>query len=323
MGAMCTVLLGGCAKPTAAIAPSDPPPPPLAQPLPPRSPTPASPQPIASITTTAANLCEPDVAPLLRTAGDLTAHAPASPRESPEFRGRLRTHTEGGLTLGSARTWVGPVVPGYVPLMIDTAELFLLERDGETYVALYRDPYGAGSCELSTPANCRFVVRGFQDCEPTYTLELAAFMSRPTHLEIQDLRVMDGVVYFNEACQSYAKDAGGRCSALVAVDARSGTLRWRTRNLVSNNRFLLVGAYIIAGYGFTDERDALHLVRRTDGAVVHRTKLPTAHEDLVIGDDGVLEVALATSGSRRFVLRGFDTRKPTLVPAQAAQAQSD
>lgn len=257
------------------------------------------------------------MAPLERRAGDLVVHAPPDAAKDPSFRGRLRAHTEGALSRGETRTWVGPSVPGFIPLVLDTAELFLLERDGEVDVALYRDPYGASSCNLDSPNNCRFVVRGFRECQPIYTLELRDYLSRKDHLEVQDLRVVDGIAYFNEACQSYSRSAGGKCSALLAVDTTSGKLLWRTKPRVSNNRFLVLDRYIISGYGFTAEPDALFVIRRSDGQVMHRAKLPTAHEDLVLeGNDRL--TARFYDGAAQFELRGFDGDSPTLVPTGAS-----
>jgi hypothetical protein len=55
------------------------------------------------------------------------------------------------------------------------------------------------------------VVKRFRKCKEIYSIELKGLMSLPKHLEVQDLRVVAGVLYFNQACQSYAKEAGGKC----------------------------------------------------------------------------------------------------------------
>ena len=44
--------------------------------------------------------------------------------------------------------WTGPAVPQFVPLYRREAELFLLDRIGDVFVASYRDPYDAGSCTV-------------------------------------------------------------------------------------------------------------------------------------------------------------------------------
>lgn len=45
-------------------------------------------------------------------------------------------------TLGATalRTWVGPPVPTFVPLVHGTLELFLLDPTPAGYFAFYRDP---------------------------------------------------------------------------------------------------------------------------------------------------------------------------------------
>ena len=53
-----------------------------------------------------------------------------------------------------------------------------------------------------------------------------------------------------------------------------GRVLWRTENLVSNSRFVVHGDYVVTGYGLASEPDRLFVVRRHDGAVVSRTRLP-------------------------------------------------
>lgn len=265
--------------------------------------------------------CEPYADLTERRERDLTV--PVEPRPiDPDFFGRMRHHASGTLTLGSPRVWFGPRVPRFVPLYEGSSELHLLEVDGSSdraeYVAVYRDPYGAGSCDVSGKANCRVVIVGYEHCgKRKWIRELREVMSRPTHLEVQDVRVAGGVVYFNEACQSYSREAGGQCSALVALDPVSGQTLWRTKPLVSNNRLLVVGDYVVAAYLFTAEPDDVSLVRRRDGAVTSKARLANAHEDLVV-EGGDLLVVRTYPGDRfeRFKLSGLDGDAAKLTPAR-------
>src|SRR5262249_14090676 len=150
------------------------------------------------------------------------------------------------------REWGGPEVPVFVPLASGSLELFVLDRGTED-VALYRDPYDAGSCSLSGDANCDYEVKVFRCGELAASVALGPLLSRKDELEVQDIRYADGVLYFNEACQSYSRLAGGRCSSMVAVDVQSGQVLWRSEPLRSNNVFLVVGDYLVTGYGFTGE----------------------------------------------------------------------
>ena len=243
------VILGGCgpsAPPT--TAPTSPLATPIAEAPPPdqhtSDPVPSTRAP--SDTPAEPEKCNPYVAPLERRAGALTVHAPPDP-DRRSFPGRMRNHIDGALTKDSPRLWVGPQVPGFMPLVDGTKELFLLENEGDVFVGLYRDPYGASSCDLSTPRNCDYSVQAFDACgDALWAFELASLMSRADHLEVGDMRYVDGIVYFNEACQSYAKEAKGKCSALVAFDPASAEVKWRTKNLVSRGPFLVLDQYIVS-----------------------------------------------------------------------------
>lgn len=221
----------------------------------------------------------PFPAPAVRTAGGLTVRSPARPTAPPPAL-RLRTHVS-----PRDHEWFGPEVPGFVPLESHGRLLDLLDGVEGVYVALYREPFetcgvGAGN------RNCGAEVRVF-DCfgrELTSVL-LTQLMSRPDRLEVQDVRWREGVLYFNEACQSYAREAGGRCSSLVAVDPFAKRVLWRTPSLVSNNWFTVMGDYVVAAYGFTGEPASIRLVRRSDGAVVDRQPLEGTNFEMTTNGD--------------------------------------
>jgi len=291
--------------PPLAVAAPDPPP---AEPSPPVEPPPAAPMPL-----TVAGNCAYAPPPPTRTAGDLRV---ASPPRAPTrtIPTRMRTHVEGPLTRGSEHIWVGRDVPPFVLLQGGTRELFLLDQAPDGFVGLYRDSYGASSCSLSGAVNCSFGAALFECSGKTRWLFLLdPFLSRKDHLEVQDLRYADGVLYFNEACQSYSREAQGQCSSLVAVEPLTKTLLWRTRPLVSNATFLVAGRYLITGYGFTAEPDALFIVRRSDGKVISTTRIPSAHSDLALAPDGVLTVSTYSDPALRFRAEGFDGERPRLV----------
>lgn len=258
--------------------------------------------------------CKPFNGAAERREGNLLVRTPPSkPRRA--FLGRLRSHVTGALSKGSPREWVGPPVPAFIPLYEGSAELHLLERSGDDFVAIYRDPYGAGSCMLSSSLNCDFFAVAYDPCgKQRWSRRLNQVMSRTEHLEVQDLRVADGIIYFNEACQSYARDAQGKCSSLLAYDPVADKRLWRTRPLVSNNRFLVLDDLLVTGYGFTDEPDYLFLVRRSDGKVLFRKYLRTAHRDIRMQADNVLVIKLYSGPDLRLELRGRTTAHPRLVP---------
>ncbi|MEP7124403.1 MAG: hypothetical protein ABJE95_25975 [Byssovorax sp.] len=290
----------------ASVAPlivAAPEPPPAVAPLRPPQPPPL----------TVAGNCSYAPPPPTRIAGDLSVSSPPRPRTR-TIPTRMRTDVEGSLSHGSPRTWVGRDVPPFVLVEGGTRELTLLDQAPDGFVGLYRDPYGASSCNLSNPANCSFGVALFECVGKTrWLLLLDPFFSRKDHLEVQDVRYADGILYFNEACQSYSKEANGQCSSLVAIEPLTKTLLWRTQPLVSNATFLVAGRYLITGYGFTAEPDALFIVRRSDGKVMSRVSIPTAHHTLDLDGSGVLRVSMWSGPERQFRAEGFDGDHPRLV----------
>lgn len=197
------------------------------------------------------------------------------PDEDPDLR--LRSHSDGPLTVGSPRRWVGIDVPQFVPRELGTRDLLLLDAVPDGYLAVYREPYGAGACDLDAPRNCPVsVTLHGTDGQVRWTVDLGPVFSRPEHLEVQDVRWDQGTLYFNEACQSYSKGARGRCSSLVAFDPVAGAVRWRTGPLVSNHWIMVLGDVLVVGYGFTAEPDFLRVVRRSDGKVLSKLKLRSA-----------------------------------------------
>lgn len=264
-----------------------------------------------------ANTAQPLVVASTPHADDLT-----DPPIDPNPGGRLRTHTTGVLSGAGGRGWAGPSVPSYVPPAVGTLELFLLDQADGGDVALYRSPYNVDSCQLGTATNCTYEVRFYDGTgRMHWQLRLNDVMSRTDQLEVQDLRLSGGVLYFNEACQSYAKEAGGACSSLVAVDPQAKRVLWRTAPLVSNGRFQVRGRYLIAGYGFTAEPDQLALVDRATGRVVQTVPVSSAPEQYALTAKDRLAVQLYSGGTRHYRLDGFDGpagHLTSLDPAEAA-----
>lgn len=263
----------------------------------------------------------PSGPPPARSAGGLTVPTTPGKRRF-EFAGRLRTHTDGSLGAKSKRVWVGPPVPAFVPLSNGTLELFLLDPSPAGYFALYRDPYDASSCKLSAHENCAFEIAAF-DCagKTLFRVPLAGFLSKKQRLEVQDARYFAGVVYFNEACQSYSREAGGKCSSLIALDPFTKKVLWRTKALTSNNRIMVYEKYIVSGYGFTAEPDFLFVVRRSDGKVMQKVDLPSAHEDLIDGP-GSIVAQLERGRGLLFRRDGFDGATPKLVLEGMSEKQA-
>ena len=227
---------------------------------------------------------------------------------------RLRSHTSGSLAGADARTWVGPPVPPHIPTRVDTLELMIADDADSGILAFYREPYGLSSCQVGGGANCAYEARYYDDRgRLAWKLRLNDLFSLPAQLEVQDIRLAGGVLYFNEACQSYASGAHGRCSRLVAVDPIRQRVIWRTEPLVSNGRFRVRGCYIVAGYGFTAEADHVRLVDRATGRVLQTIAVSSSPEEITLRGPDRLDVQLYSGAVRRYRLDNFDAAPARLV----------
>jgi len=270
-----------------------------------------------------------------RTFGGLTVTDPPATRTE-STRGRLRLDIEGTLVTHDKRTWVGPTVPQHIPLGADRMELVRLIETPlpqtivapaidtpAGHLALYREMFGrAGTspgCALEDPhENCRQVARFYHaDGRLGFEVDFNALFPRPTHLVVHDLLLVGDTLIYNEACQTYAADAKGKCSNIVALDISKTkpTVKWRSAPKLSRGDLLIVGPYLIAGYGFTDERDKLHVLELATGKLRHSVNVRKAPEvlNLVASHEGLaLDAWLyGEDEARRFTISGFFGKDPT------------
>ena len=218
----------------------------------------------------------------------------AAAGESPRAYGLTGANKPNGVVY-RFRESVPAGTPTFVVRRRDGLDLKIADPVGGGWLAFYKGPLP----EMPANADYHAVLYGADGTE-RWSLDLNRFLSKSRDLEIQDVRLVEGELYFNEACQTYSAEAGGACSALVRVDPETGTEVWRSRDLVSNNIFLPHGPFIVAGYGFTNETDALHLISRSTGRVLDTLPLESAHSYLefkdgqlvVLTHDGALSVAI-------------------------------
>ena len=285
-------------------------------------------------------MCAPIAAvPGVRKEGALTVTSPAQERRPGGHR--LRTNTSlDGRVVDKNLVWHGPEVPAFVPLTVGTMTLDLLDRTATGYMALYRDhdldrPPMNPSCGLDAiedngkemfpgaKKNCASEVRLY-DCagQELAAIPLAPYLSRPDHLEVQDVHYEGGTLYFNEACQGYARNAGGRCSSLVALDPIAKKVLWRTPSLTSNNAFAIAGDYIVTAYGFTAEKCSIRIVRRKDGAIMDAKPLgSSADDDLTVRGDVVSVNLYNMLGRVEFRITGLEGAAPKLVAVASPSAR--
>ncbi|NBC18029.1 MAG: hypothetical protein GVY18_12030 [Bacteroidetes bacterium] len=250
-----------------------------------------------AIPDTAERMPEPPV-PARETARDTVASDAAPPEASgsldlinrenredlslPDFlTGRNK---QGGSTALRFRRYVPPDTPSYVARTREDVPLFLADETEAGWLAFYKGNCGG----LGEVCNYRAALYDPTGTE-RWTLDLNQFLTQDRFVEIQDIRLHDGALYFNEACATYADEADGQCSSLVRVDPEFEEVLWRTPPLTSNNIFIFADPYVVAGYGFTAEPDALYLVEQRTGRLAAEADLDSAHEYLEI-QDGMLYV---------------------------------
>lgn len=283
-----------------------------------------------------------------RQFGGLVVESPPRARTESAV-GRLPYDIEGSLVVGDGRVWVGPEVPGYVPLGIEAPasasrggkasagasgsqgsalELVRLRPDADGALALYREMYatmdGPGCPSLAREGklgwtNCLVRARYYTRAgDLRWELDVSGLYPREDHLQLVDLVKVGERVYYNEACATYSAEARGRCANLVAVDTSGAApaVLWRSKPLVSNAPIVPVGPagrWLVTGYGFTDERDFLVLVDAERGTVVQKVPVKKAPESIVLAADGTLEVLIyGAEVPQRFELVGLDGAKPKL-----------
>jgi hypothetical protein len=250
----------------------------------------------------------------LRRFDDLVVMTPSPTQDAPPGL-RLRT-----MVRPDDHLWIGPDLPAFVSPTQGTLHLALLDpTPSGGWVATYRE--GFDSCEQrGDHANCKAtVVMYSREGVERHRVALNGYLSRRDHLEVQDVRWVEGsdgkgTLLFNEACQSYSRDARGACSSLVALDLDGGTprVRWRTPALISNNWFQPQGDYVVAAYGFTGEPAFVSIVRQADGKVMSRQRLRgTNYEMRVVGDTLSIEM-YRNIGRADYAVAGFRGATPTL-----------
>lgn len=95
-----------------------------------------------------------------------------------------------------------------------------------------------------------------------------------TDAEVVWAQIVEDILYVSTMHHTYAKSSKGKNAFVSAIGAKDGELRWQSEPLVCNTEnFVIHGAYIICGYGFSDEKDFLYVISRADGKTVSKTPL--------------------------------------------------
>lgn len=165
-------------------------------------------------------------------------------------------------------------LPEWIPTQYGTQKLVGGQSSAQGTVLLFGPDY----------SGARYVVLLDASKTATHVFDFAAFTWAPkivpgeerfTDQTVHWAEVHEGVLYAATGHMTYAKSSGGTNSFLSAIDVGTGELLWQSAPLVCNAaNFLVMGAHIVCGYGFTAEPDFLFVLDRATGKT--ETRLPVA-----------------------------------------------
>jgi hypothetical protein len=114
---------------------------------------------------------------------------------------------------------------------------------------------------------------------PSYVPADREFVDEP----VQWAQVAGGVLYVSNFHRTYARSSKGLNGYITAINPATSAVVWRSRPLVSNTaNFIVAGAVLITGYGFTAEPDFLYLLNRASGAIHQTVPLRSGPEYLAL-----------------------------------------
>lgn len=148
--------------------------------------------------------------------------------------------------------------------------LIIAERTAKGWMALYRNEMLA--------ENYDFVVVFYDaDKNPVSSVDLC-MVSNTYNCEVQDLRydAANDFLMFNMACPSYSEQIDGKGSKLFCYNVGEQRMMWSTPYLTSNDIFIFNDRYVFCSYGFTNEKDYIHMVDKFTGKVYSKLLTSTA-----------------------------------------------
>jgi outer membrane protein assembly factor BamB len=161
-----------------------------------------------------------------------------------------------------------PAPPSWAPKTYRSAELESAIRQGSKVFLVYAGRYLVG-------ANAR-------NQQLRYAVDFDTYTRPPNRGDFEPVtwaREAGGVLYVSNSHLTYASTTRGRNAYISAIDLATKKLLWRSPALVANARtFVVAGDVIVAGYGFTAERDFLYLLDRRTGKVLDRLPVASAPE---------------------------------------------
>jgi hypothetical protein len=153
--------------------------------------------------------------------------------------------------------------------------------------------------EKAYGGQCTFGLKLANGVGPTVTLASDYVMPFNT---ITAVERAGAAVWLSLEAHGYAKDFPRGSSYVVAADLCEGRAVWKSDYLTSNGPILLLGDYLVTGYGFTDEPRTLYVLSAHTGEVVQKLALPGSPQGMALMS-GLL-VVRTNHGVATFVVWG-------------------
>lgn len=84
-------------------------------------------------------------------------------------------------------------------------------------------------------------------------------------LEFTGYTVEGDIAYVAAAHRTYASSSKGKNAYLMAINIKTGKIKWMTKPLTCNSQFCILGNSIICGYGFSGESHYVYVVDKNTG----------------------------------------------------------
>jgi len=249
----------------------------------------------------------------IRRGGDLVVSDPPIKPSNPGAS-TFRRSVEGPMAAGQERIWTGSRVPEFVELTDGTRELTVLDSTSDGFLAYYRDPVGASSCDADSVSNCSGTAILYAPTgKRQWRYELDELLPRAEGLEIRDLRYADAILYVNQSCTVAGGDA---CDRVIAIDTRSSKPLWRSPPATSSHRLLVANDVLIATTG-SSAGGSLSVLSRQDGSALQRLPVSVTPADLERSANGEIVV----TGTQGKTLRWRFGRNGRLQPVKPSYSE--
>lgn len=104
-------------------------------------------------------------------------------------------------------------------------------------------------------------------------------------ISVGDVEIENDVLYASVSHCTYAKSSAGYNAYLVAIDLKTATVKWISQPLTCNSSFHIYKDVIFSGYGYTNERDYIHIIDKETGCRISSVELSKGPSYLSIIDN--------------------------------------